>query len=95
MDNNSGGGNYQDGPRMPFDGPPGPPPPGRGGPRYRPNNHRDFSYQMRPPHMQDSNFPMHRMNFGPPPPPPPPYPHRGNGDGGYGPPPPHFRGGQW
>lgn len=52
--------------------------------RYR----RDFSYQLRPPppppfHMQDTNFPMHRMNFRPPPPPPPP----------YGPPPSHFP--QW
>lgn len=89
MDNGNGG--YQDQgppPRMQFDGPPG----GPRGPRFRPNGHRDFApYPMRPPHMQDVNFPMHRMNFGPPPPPPPPYPHRGD----YGPPPPHFRGGQW
>lgn len=67
--------------RQNFDGP------RDGGQRYRSNGQRsDFApYTMRPPppmHMQDSNFPMHRMNYGPPPPPPP-----------YGPPPPHFR--QW
>lgn len=70
---------YQEPPhRNPFDMPSS----GRG-PRFRPNNNRDFPYPMRPPHMQDSNnFPMHRMNYFGPPPPPPPYPHRND----------HFRG---
>lgn len=86
--NNNNNNNSMHGLRMPPDGPP---PPQQRGPRYRSNNHRDFSYLMRPPHMQDGNFPMHRMNFGPPPPPPPSYRSDGNA---YGPPPPHFRN-QW
>lgn len=45
--------------------------------RFHSNNNRnDFSHSLRPPpqHIQDANFPIHRMNFGPPPPPPPMFP---------------------
>lgn len=73
--------------RIPFDAtsqPPPPPPSGMGcprGPRFN-NNRNDF---MRPPHMNDGNFQMHR--FGPPPPPPPMYQRMQ--------PQTRFRGGQW
>ncbi|XP_037915682.1 MAGE-like protein 2 isoform X1 [Hermetia illucens] len=91
---------FGDGPiRQSFDGPLNNGGPGLRGPRFHHNNGMmGPGYPMRPPfHMppdgNGGNFPMHRMNFGPPPPPPPSYRGDCPPNMSYGPP-PRFRG-QW
>lgn len=77
--------------RIPFDAtsqPPPPPPSSMGGPPRGPRFSNIRNEFMRPPHMNDGNFQMHRMvNYGPPPPPPQMYQRM--------PPQARFRGGQW